>query len=118
MVTRAEHQAAIARLDQADSDLRNSIAETERILRTDYEGKISAAVASVNGNLVGLKTDLKGDIDEVKVHLTAQDDVLGGISQKVEGSVWFQRTSVAIITMLVGTLLTFAVFAAVHYLWG
>ena len=88
-VSRAEHMAAIARLDAADSELRAAIATTERALRQDYEGKIAGAVtlltadlqaarADLKEDVLAARTDLKSDIDGVDDHLTWQDRAVGG----------------------------------------
>lgn len=95
-VTRAEHIAAIARLDAADAELRASIVSTERALRTDYEDKISVAVADVKQDIAGVRQALKEDVDGVQDHLTWQDRIIGGA--------------------LVTGVVTFLVYVALHFL--
>jgi len=68
-VTREEHLATIARLDAADAELRASMANVERSLRTDYESKIGAAVG-------GLSATIDTRFDKVDATLAQQNKVL------------------------------------------
>jgi hypothetical protein len=84
-VSREEHLAAIARLDNADSELRASIVATERALRTDYEDKIAGAVLAVKDDIIGVRTamsvdvgNVRDDVKDVQDHLTWQDRLVGG----------------------------------------
>src|SRR5512142_2025600 len=68
-VTRAEHLAALARLDQADAELRKAQTDLERSIRHDYEGKIASAVS-------GLSTTIDLRFDNVDEELKKQSEVL------------------------------------------
>lgn len=61
-VRREEHNEAIRRLDQADSELRASVTVMERVLRTEFVAGMNAMEERVTSRLDGL-----GE------HLTAQD---------------------------------------------
>ena len=110
-VTRSEHQEAVRRLDEADSQVRAALQNTERVLRQDYESKIGEAVASLSADIGALKSDLRGDLGEVKTHLTEQDSILSAIRVQVEGNSWFQRAAVgAIFILATGAVTTLAYF--------
>ena len=109
-VTRSEHQEAVRRLDEADSQIRTAISNTERVLRQDYETKIGEAVATLGADISELKSDLKGDLGEVKTHLTEQDSVLTVIRTQVEGNTWFQRAAVGVLAILATGVVTFIAY--------
>lgn len=77
-VTREEHQAAIQRLDEADTELRQSISSMERNMRGDYENKIAVAVADVKEAIQISNSDVKSDVGAIQDHLTWQDRTVGG----------------------------------------
>ncbi|MDE2100541.1 MAG: hypothetical protein KGL39_25075 [Patescibacteria group bacterium] len=65
-VSRDEFVSTIQRLDRADAELTRSMVEIERVLRADYEGKISAAVVS-------MQTLIQAETQDIKARLSWQN---------------------------------------------
>lgn len=94
-ITRAEHQAAIDRLDRADQDLAKQITETERQLRTEFVASVEASEGRISHR-----------IDGVDAHLTLQDQYI--IGRKID----WKKT---IVGALIGAASMVAAYAVLHF---
>lgn len=100
-VSRDEHQAAIARLDAADAELRQSIVNTERVLRGEFMEAVTAAADGLKSEIVLRNQTLEGKVDVVDDKVESVDNHLS----------WQNRTIGAAI---LSGIVSFIVLAATH----
>ena len=85
LISRSEHNDAIARLEAADQALQRQIIDTERVLRDEFGTAMRELKGDLKDDFMGmsdkqdnLHSSLQGDLKEVKDHLTWQDRTIGG----------------------------------------
>jgi hypothetical protein len=100
-VSREEYQAAVARLDAADAELRTSLIATERALRGEFLEAVSRTLANAKEDAILHVATIEAKVDAVDNKVEVVDEHLS----------WQNRTVGAAI---LSGIVTFVVLSAIH----